>query len=92
MSGTSGLVLGWGERGQIAKIDCKEQGTRVSSYEISLSLIFLHSTPGIEIATRVPQRYFEGIWSLELNPDSSPARCIILGKPLKFLRLNFPHL
>lgn len=76
----------------MVKIDCKEQGTRVSSYEISLSLIFLYSTPGIEISTLVPQRYFESIWSLELNPDSSPAKYVILGKPLKFLRLNFPHL
>lgn len=76
----------------MAKIDCKEQGPRVSNYGIFLSLIFLYSTPGIKISALVPKRYFESVWSLELNPDSSPARHVILGKQLKFLRLNFPHL
>lgn len=74
------------------KIECEGQGTCMSSNEISLSLISLYSTPSIEISPWVPQRYFESTWSLELNPDSSPARYVIWGKLLKFLRLNFPHL
>lgn len=76
----------------MTKIDHKGQGTCMSSNGISLSLISLYSTPNIEISTWVPQRYFESTWYLELNPDSSPARYVIWGKPLKFLRLNFPHL